>query len=85
LRERAGNTNSRGTLGTLDLLIEVGCFEKKVDNVFNVKKKLWSKLDSTRRSTVVSFPLQRGFPGEGDFAALHCKATFRGLVVSSSS
>ncbi len=32
-----GNTNLGGTLSTVDLLIEVGCFVKKVNNGLNKK------------------------------------------------
>jgi hypothetical protein len=35
--------------------------KKWVNNIFNVKSN-WSKLDSTRRSTVLSIPLQYIFP-----------------------
>ena len=35
---------------------------KKLNNVFNIKSS-WSKLVSTRRSTVLSLPLQLVFPG----------------------
>ncbi len=32
-----GNTNSGGRLSTIDLLIKVGCFVKKVNDIFNKK------------------------------------------------
>ncbi len=31
------NTNSRGRLSTIDLLIEVACFATQVNNIFNLK------------------------------------------------
>ncbi len=54
-----GNTNWRGRLSTVDLLIKVTCFVKKV----NSSKISWSKLVSTRRSTALIHPLQLVFPG----------------------
>ncbi len=42
---------------TVDLLIKIGCFIEKVNNTFNIKRSS-SKLFSTRRSTVLSLPLQ---------------------------
>jgi hypothetical protein len=36
----AGNTNRRGKLNTIDLLIKVACFVKKVYDIFNVKNVL---------------------------------------------
>jgi hypothetical protein len=42
----------------MDLLIKVACFVIKVDNIVSIKYKLVS----TRRSTVVIFPVQYGFP-----------------------
>jgi hypothetical protein len=51
-----GNTNWRGRLSTVDFLIKVASFVKKVNNL-NIKRS-WSKLVGTRRSTVPSFPLQ---------------------------
>jgi hypothetical protein len=50
-----GKTYSREGVSTVDLLIKVDVFVKKVNNVFNVKMS-WSKLVSTRRSTVRSHP-----------------------------
>ncbi len=64
-KAEAGNTNQRGRLSTLDLLIKLGCFISKVNNVFNLKSSC-TKLVSTRRSTVLILPLQRGFPGGGN-------------------
>jgi hypothetical protein len=57
-----GNTNWRGRLSTVDLFIEVACFVDKVNNIFIIKSSR-SKLVSTRRSTVLSPPLQLVFPG----------------------
>jgi hypothetical protein len=54
---KAGNTNLRGRLSAVDLLFMVACIERKVKNIFNVKGSC-SKLVSTRRSTVLSLPLQ---------------------------
>ncbi len=34
----AGNTNLRGRLSTVDLLIRINCFVKKVNNIFNIKR-----------------------------------------------
>jgi hypothetical protein len=45
----------------VDLLIKVACFVKNPDNVSNIKSSL-SKLVSTRRPTLLSLPLQLGFP-----------------------
>jgi len=35
---KPGNTNWGGRLSTVDLLIKVACFVKKVNNIFNVKR-----------------------------------------------
>ena len=51
----------RGWLSKVDLLIEVACFERKVNNVSIIKSRL-SKLVSKRRSTVPCLSLQQGFP-----------------------
>jgi len=40
-------------LSTVYLLIKVACFVKLVNNIFNIKRS-WSKLISTRRSTVLN-------------------------------
>ncbi len=56
-----GNTNGRERLNTIGPLIKVS-FYKKVNNVYNTKSSL-SKLVSTRRSSVLSLPIQLGFPG----------------------
>jgi hypothetical protein len=37
LRPESRNTNRRDRLKTLDLLIKIGCFVTKVNNVFNIK------------------------------------------------
>jgi hypothetical protein len=37
LTDSAGNSYCRGRPNTVDLLIKVGCFVKKVDNIFSVK------------------------------------------------
>jgi hypothetical protein len=34
---KTGNTNIRGRLSTVDLLIIVACFVTKVNNIFNIK------------------------------------------------
>ncbi len=57
-----GNTNWSGTV---DLLIKVACFVQKVKNIFNIKRTR-SKIVSTRRSTVLSLPLQWDFPDHTD-------------------
>ncbi len=54
------NTNWKGRLSTVDLLIKVAHFVTKDNNSFRIKLSL-SKVVSTRRSTVLSLPLQRGF------------------------
>ncbi len=48
-------------LSTVNLLIKVVCFVTKVSKIFNFKMSL-SKLFSRFRSTVLSIPLQGGFP-----------------------
>jgi hypothetical protein len=35
---KPGNTNKRGRLGTVDLLIKVALFVKEVNNSFNIKR-----------------------------------------------
>jgi hypothetical protein len=50
-----GNTNSKGWLRTVDLLIKVACFAKKLNIVYIIKSS-WSKLVVTWRSTVLSLP-----------------------------
>jgi len=57
-KARPGNTNWGGRPSTIDLLIKVACFCKKENNIFNIKMS-WSKLVSTRRSTVLSLPLSK--------------------------
>ncbi len=49
----AGNTNCRGRLSTVDLLIMLACFCKKVNNVFDIKCS-GSKRVNTRRSTLLN-------------------------------
>ncbi len=51
-------TEGEGRLSTIDLLIKVSCFVKKVNNIFNTKRCL-SKLVSTRRSTVLNLPFNK--------------------------
>ncbi len=34
---KPGNKNGAGRLSTADLLIKVACFEKKENNIFNIK------------------------------------------------
>jgi len=57
-----GNTYWGGRLSTVDLTFKVVCFAKNMNNIFNIKRS-WSKLVSTRRSTVLSLFLQWDFPG----------------------
>ncbi len=45
-----------GLLSMIDLLSKLTCFVKKANNVFKIKSS-WSKLVSTRRSTVLGLPL----------------------------
>ncbi len=54
---RTRNANWRERFNTFDLLIKDASFVKGVNNIFNVKSS-WSKLASTRRSIVLSLPLQ---------------------------
>jgi hypothetical protein len=53
----AGITNGRVRLSTVDLLIKVACFVKKVRNVFNIKMSSY-KLVSARKLTAPTFPFQ---------------------------
>jgi hypothetical protein len=46
-----------GRLSTVDFLISVACYVKKVNNVWNAKRS-GSKPVSARRSTVMRLPLQ---------------------------
>jgi len=48
-------TNWKGNLLTLVLLVKLGCFVKKVNNVFNFKKNCFKPV-SARRSTVLTEP-----------------------------
>ncbi len=72
-------TQNQGTLNEeessarlTDLLIKEACFVKKVNNMHNLKRS-WSKIVSTRRSTVLSIPLQSGFPAQlGSFLFVAC-------------
>jgi hypothetical protein len=54
---RAGKANWRERLSTIDLHIKLDCFIWKLFNIFNINS-CWSKLFSTRSSTVLSLPLQ---------------------------
>ena len=56
-KHQLGNTNWGGRLSTVDLLIELTLFCKKVNNI----KISWSNLVST---TVLSLPLQQDFPAK---------------------
>jgi hypothetical protein len=47
----------RGKLSTVDLLIKVTCFVTNEINIFNIKRNT-SKLVFSRRSIVLSLPLQ---------------------------
>ncbi len=49
------NSNGKGRFNTIGPLIKVSCL-KKVNSILNIKSS-WSKLVSTRRSTVLSLPL----------------------------
>jgi hypothetical protein len=46
-----------GRLRSVDLLIKVTCFLNNVNIILNMKRSCY-KLVSTRRSTVLSLPLQ---------------------------
>ncbi len=50
----------KGRLSTDVLLINVPCFARKVNDVFNINSSL-CKLFITRRSIVLSFSRQKGF------------------------
>ena len=52
-----GNANLGGRLSTVVFLIKVARLIKKVKNIF-ITKRSYSKLDSTRRSIALSFPVQ---------------------------
>ncbi len=54
---KAWNTNRRGRLSTVDLLIKVACFVTKAVYIFDIKTSR-SKLVSIRKSTVLGLPLQ---------------------------
>ncbi len=54
-------SDREGRTSTVDLRIKVACFVKKFINIFNLKMS-WYKLVCTRRSIVLSLPLQWGFP-----------------------
>ncbi len=60
---RPGNTNWKGRLSTVDLLINVAFFVTQV-NIFFCLKINWSKRVSVRRSSVLILPLQQGFPAK---------------------
>ena len=53
---RAGKTNGRGRLRTVDLLIKVACLVKKLNNNCNIKGPDLNYI------IVLSLPLQQGFP-----------------------
>ncbi len=53
----ARNTNRRGRLSTVDLLIKVACFVTNVNNIITTKIRR-PELVSTRRSTVLRIPFQ---------------------------
>jgi hypothetical protein len=57
LSKWAGNTCWKERLGTVDSIIKIACFVIKENNIGRVKS-CWSNLNSTGRSTVLSFPLQ---------------------------
>ncbi len=57
-----GNANLGGRLSTFDLLIKVSYFEIKENNILIIKMCKY-KLVGTRRSTVLSLPLQLDFLG----------------------
>ncbi len=46
----------------VDILVKIGCFVKKDKNIFSIKSSL-SELVSTRKSTILSLPIEWGFPG----------------------
>ncbi len=61
MRLSPGNPYRRGTPSTVNLLVKKAIFWKKEKNIFTIKRS-WSELVSTRRATVLSLPLQWGFP-----------------------
>ncbi len=62
---KAGSSYWRGRLSTVDLLVKIACEE----NSFSTESIL-SELVSTRRSIVLIFPLQEGFPGQRQLVEL---------------
>jgi hypothetical protein len=56
-KSREGNTNWSGS--TIDLLIKLACFVRKIIYIFSVKMSR-SKLVCTRRSIVLSLPFSKG-------------------------
>jgi len=48
----------RGRLSTIDLLIKLACFVKRINKIFN-RKNSWSKLVIRRRSMVQTFPVSK--------------------------
>ncbi len=56
-----GNTDQREGSVPLTSSFKITCFVKMVNNIFKIKSRS-SKPVSTRRSTVLSLPLQKGFP-----------------------
>jgi hypothetical protein len=53
---KPGNTNLKGRLSTVALLIKAACFVTEVNNNFIIKMSQ-SKLVRTRRSSVLRLPL----------------------------
>jgi len=51
--ENSGSANWRRRLITVDLLVKVACFVKKVDNILNIKSS-WRELVISRRSIALS-------------------------------
>ncbi len=62
---KPGNPIWKGRLSTVHLLIKVDSFVEKIINVFSFKMS-WYKLVSTRRPTVLSLPVQQGFPAQAE-------------------
>ncbi len=54
------NVAMLGRLSTVDMFVKATCFVTKSNNIFNVKTSLCKPV-VTRRSFVLSLPLQQGF------------------------
>ncbi len=64
--DRAGNSDWRGRLCTIDLLIKVACFVRKVNNIFTIN---WADAHWLVQGgqPYLIFPFHKGFPGSHVF------------------